>query len=30
VFLSDGGVVDELDAPTAENVLDRMKSLGGA
>jgi putative ABC transport system ATP-binding protein len=28
VFLSDGRVVDELDDPTAEHVLDRMKSLG--
>jgi putative ABC transport system ATP-binding protein len=30
VFLSDGHVVDELDAPTAEHVLDRMKLLGDA
>ena len=30
VFLSDGRVVDELDDPTAEHVLDRMKSLGDA
>ena len=30
VFLSDGRVVDELDAPTAEHVLDRMKLLGDA
>jgi putative ABC transport system ATP-binding protein len=29
VFLADGKVVDEMDAPTAESVLDRMKSLGG-
>ena len=28
VFLADGHVVDELDAPTAERILDRMKSLG--
>ena len=28
VFLSDGRVVDELAAPTAEAVLDRMKTLG--
>ncbi len=28
VFLSDGRVVDELDAPTADGVLDRMKTLG--
>jgi putative ABC transport system ATP-binding protein len=30
VFLADGRVVDEMAAPTAERVLDRMKSLGGA
>ena len=29
VFLEDGRVVDGMDAPTAERVLDRMKSLGG-
>jgi len=29
VFLADGRVVDELDDPTSESVLDRMKSLGG-
>jgi len=29
VFLADGRIVDELTAPTAERVLDRMKSLGG-
>jgi putative ABC transport system ATP-binding protein len=28
VFLGDGRVVDEMDAPTAERVLDRMKRLG--
>jgi putative ABC transport system ATP-binding protein len=28
VFLADGRVVDELDAPTADSVLDRMKRLG--
>jgi putative ABC transport system ATP-binding protein len=28
VFLSDGRVVGEMDEPTAERVLDRMKSLG--
>jgi putative ABC transport system ATP-binding protein len=28
VFLSDGKVVDRLDSPTAESVLDRMKHLG--
>ena len=29
VFLADGRVVDEMFEPTAELVLDRMKSLGG-
>ena len=29
VFLADGRIVDELQAPTAESVLDRMKRLGG-
>jgi putative ABC transport system ATP-binding protein len=29
VFLADGRVVDEMAAPTADGVLDRMKSLGG-
>lgn len=29
VFLSDGSVVDDMANPTAEAVLDRMKSLGG-
>jgi putative ABC transport system ATP-binding protein len=29
VFLADGRVVDEMSEPTAERVLDRMKSLGG-
>jgi putative ABC transport system ATP-binding protein len=28
VFLADGHIVDELNDPTAESVLDRMKSLG--
>lgn len=28
VFLSDGRVVDELEAPSAERVLDRMKAFG--
>jgi len=28
VFLADGRVVDHMDAPTAERVLDRMKGLG--
>jgi putative ABC transport system ATP-binding protein len=30
VFLNDGRAVDEMDAPTADAVLDRMKSLGSA
>jgi putative ABC transport system ATP-binding protein len=29
VFLADGRVVDEMAQPTADRVLDRMKSLGG-
>ncbi len=29
VFLADGTIVDELDQPTAERVLDRMRTLGG-
>jgi len=29
VFLTDGQVVDELASPTAEGILDRIKSLGG-
>jgi putative ABC transport system ATP-binding protein len=29
VFLADGRVVDQLEAPTAERVLDLMKVLGG-
>jgi putative ABC transport system ATP-binding protein len=29
VFLADGRIVDELEAPTAESVLDRLKHLGG-
>jgi putative ABC transport system ATP-binding protein len=28
VFLKDGRVVDQMDAPTADSVLDRMKTLG--
>ncbi len=28
VFLADGRIVDEMTSPTAERVLDRMKSLG--
>jgi putative ABC transport system ATP-binding protein len=30
VFLEDGKVIDQMLEPTAESVLDRMKSLGGA
>jgi putative ABC transport system ATP-binding protein len=30
VFLADGRVVDEMAEPTAERVLDHMKSMGGA
>jgi putative ABC transport system ATP-binding protein len=29
VFLADGRVVDQMAAPTAERVLDRLKALGG-
>jgi hypothetical protein len=29
LFLADGRIVDEMDAPTEEKVLDRLKSLGG-
>ncbi|MFQ5947909.1 MAG: ABC transporter ATP-binding protein [Acidimicrobiia bacterium] len=29
VFLQDGRIVDEMAEPTAERILDRMKSLGG-
>jgi putative ABC transport system ATP-binding protein len=29
VFLADGRVVDTMEAPTAEKVLDRLKTLGG-
>jgi putative ABC transport system ATP-binding protein len=29
VFLADGRIVDRMDAPTAERVLDRIKQLGG-
>jgi hypothetical protein len=29
VFLGDGRIVDEMEAPTADSVLDKMKSLGG-
>ena len=29
VFLADGRIVDELDDPTADSVLDRIRTLGG-
>jgi putative ABC transport system ATP-binding protein len=29
VFLADGRIVDQMASPTADGVLDRMKSLGG-
>ena len=29
VFLADGRIVGELDDPTAESVIDRIKQLGG-
>jgi putative ABC transport system ATP-binding protein len=29
VFLADGRIVDDLDAPTADSVLDRIRTLGG-
>ena len=29
VFLADGKVVDEMEAPTADRILDHMKELGG-
>jgi putative ABC transport system ATP-binding protein len=29
VFLADGRIVDEIDAPTADTVLDRMRNFGG-
>jgi putative ABC transport system ATP-binding protein len=28
VFLADGRVVDEMDAPTPQRILDRMKQFG--
>jgi putative ABC transport system ATP-binding protein len=28
LFLADGQIVDRLEAPTPESVLDRLKSLG--
>jgi len=30
LFLADGRVVDEMERPTAQSVLDRMKSFDGA
>jgi putative ABC transport system ATP-binding protein len=29
VFLADGRIVDQIESPTTERVLDRMKILGG-
>jgi putative ABC transport system ATP-binding protein len=29
VFLADGRIVDDLDAPTADSVIDRIRHLGG-
>jgi putative ABC transport system ATP-binding protein len=29
VFLADGRCIDEMEGPTAESILDRMKALGG-
>ncbi len=29
VFLADGSIVDELRDPTADAVLDKMRTLGG-
>ena len=29
VFLQDGRIAGELNAPTAESVIDRMKQFGG-
>jgi hypothetical protein len=29
VFLADGICIDEMTEPTAERILDHMKSLGG-
>ncbi|MEI2651398.1 MAG: hypothetical protein V9G12_04390, partial [Microthrixaceae bacterium] len=28
LFLADGNIVDRMDGPTAQSVLDRMKSFG--
>ena len=29
VFLADGRIVDHLDGPTPQSVLDRLKAIGG-
>jgi putative ABC transport system ATP-binding protein len=29
LFLADGRIVGEMDDPTAEQIIDRMKGLGG-
>jgi len=29
VFLADGRIVDDLDRPTADSVIDRIRTLGG-
>jgi putative ABC transport system ATP-binding protein len=29
VFLADGRCIDEMEGPTADAILDRMKALGG-
>jgi putative ABC transport system ATP-binding protein len=29
LFLADGRIVDEMDEPTSERVLDRLKRMGG-
>ncbi len=29
LFLADGRIVDSMESPTAESVLDKLKSLGG-
>jgi putative ABC transport system ATP-binding protein len=29
LFLADGRIVDQMDGPTEESVLDKLKSLGG-
>ena len=30
VFLADGGIVEDMENPTAERVLDRIKAFGGS